>query len=131
MVVAHHVTTVGRHRVRARTLVQNSRHVVVEVAVAEAFDEFVLVDVIGDLAVDQVAKLVGAGEIVHRDDVALAAQIERLDEVGADESRSTGDDDVHAYSRWLERAEAQTSRSTFTAVVTVNATRGATAHSSS
>ena len=42
--------------------------VVVEVAVGEAREELVLVDVLGDLAVDEVRELVGARQIVDGDD---------------------------------------------------------------
>ena len=74
---------------------QHRGDVVVEVAVGEADEELVLVDVVGDLAVDEVAELVGAREVVDGDDARLAARVERLDEVGADEAGGAGDDDVH------------------------------------
>ena len=48
--------------------------VVVEVAVGEPREELVLVDVVGDLAVDEIRELVGAREVVDGDDVGLAAR---------------------------------------------------------
>jgi hypothetical protein len=62
-------------------------------ALAHAIDELDLVQVVGDLAVDQVAEFVGAREVVDGEDVALAAIVERLDVVGADETGGAGDDD--------------------------------------
>ncbi len=49
---------------------QDRGDVVVEVAVGEPREELVLVEVVGDLAVDEIAELVGAREIVDGDDVA-------------------------------------------------------------
>ncbi len=74
---------------------QHGGDVVVEVAVGKAREEFVLVEVLVDLAVDEIGELVGAGEVVDRDDAGLAATIERTDEIGADESGGSGDDDGH------------------------------------
>jgi hypothetical protein len=65
-------------------------------ALAHAIDELALVQVVGDLAVDQVAELVGAREVVDGEDVALAAIVERLDVVGADETGGAGDDDLQS-----------------------------------
>jgi hypothetical protein len=75
--------------------VQDRGNVVVEVALDQANEKLVLVDEFGDLAIDEVAELVGAGEIVDGNDAAFAARVQRLDEVGADESGRAGDDDVH------------------------------------
>ena len=83
VVVGEHVAAVGLHRVRARALVQHRRDVVVEIAVGEAGEEFLLVEVLGDLAVDEVAELVAAREIVDGDDARLAARVERLDEIAS------------------------------------------------
>ena len=95
VVVAHHVAAVGLHRVGARALVQDRADVVVEVAIREAQEEFLLVHVVGDLAVGEVPELVGLREVVDGDDVGLAAQVERADEIRADESGGSGDDGVH------------------------------------
>ena len=74
---------------------QHCRDVVVEIAVRKAGEELLLVDEIGDLAVDQVAELVGPCEVIDRENARLAAGVERADEIGADESGGAGDDDVH------------------------------------
>ena len=60
---------------------QDRRDVVVEVAVGEPRQELVLVEVVGDLAVDEVAELVGAREVVDGDDAGLAARVQRPDEI--------------------------------------------------
>ncbi len=74
---------------------QHGGDVVLEVAGRDARDEFVLVQVIGDVAVGEVAELVGVAQIVDGDDVGLAARIERTNQVGSDETGGAGDDDVH------------------------------------
>ena len=71
----------------------------VEIARLQPLEEVLLVDEIRDVAIDQIAELVGAREIVHRDDVALAALVQRAHQVGTDESGSAGDDVDHAQSR--------------------------------
>ena len=67
----------------------------VEMAGLDARDEVVLVEVIGDVAIDEIAELVGPGQVVDGDDVLHAALVERLDEVGTDKSGRAGNDDVH------------------------------------
>ena len=69
----------------------------VEFARLQRREKVALVDVIGDLAVGQIAELVALGQIVHGDDVGLAALVQRPDQIGADESGRAGDDDVHAH----------------------------------
>ncbi|MCY1369719.1 hypothetical protein D9M69_567720 [compost metagenome] len=70
-----------------------------EVAAGEARQEVALVQVVVDLAVGEVAEFVAVGEIVHRDDVGLAARVERLDDIAADEAGGTGNDDAHGCPR--------------------------------
>ena len=77
---------------------QDGGDVVVEVAVRETREELVLVEVVGDLAVDKVRELVGACEVVDGEDRRLAALVERADEIGADEAGGAGDDGVHVWS---------------------------------
>ena len=55
--------------------------ITVEATGGEPCNEFILVEVIGDLAVDEIAELVGARQIIDGDDLALAALVERLDEI--------------------------------------------------
>ena len=60
----------------------------------EALDfrkELRFVEVVGDLAADQVVELVGTGKVVDGDDVGDAARIERLHQPRADEARRPGD----------------------------------------
>jgi len=67
----------------------------VEKTIPQFFNEVLFVEIIGDLAIHQIPELVGILEIVHRDDVVLAALVERLDQVGTDKSGGTGDDVIH------------------------------------
>lgn len=69
-----------------------------EVAAGVALEEVVLVQVVGDIGVRQVAELLAVGEIVHRDDVGLAAPVQRLQQIAADEAGGAGDDDAHGHS---------------------------------
>ena len=110
VVVAHHEAAIGLHRVRARTLVQHRGDVVLEVACADARDEFVLVEVIRDIAVREIAELVGIPQVVDGDDVALAARVERPDQVRPDESGGAGDDDVHVRCSVCYRARTPRGR---------------------
>ena len=77
---------------------QHRRDVVVEVSVDEPGRKFVLVEVFGDLAVDQIAKLVRLLQVVDGDDLALAARVERLDQIRTDEAGGAGDDGLQAVS---------------------------------
>ena len=70
-----------------------------EIATRKAFNELGLVEVVADLAVDDVLELVGAREVVDSDDVGLAACVQALDDVGADKAGGAGDDDGH--DRWI------------------------------
>jgi hypothetical protein len=67
--------------------VQHGREVAVEVAVLEARGELVGVEVVGEIASDEVAELVGRVQPVDGEDLALAPRVERPDQVRADESR--------------------------------------------
>ena len=79
-------------------MVQHGGDVVVEVAFGQPPQEFILVEVIGDLAVDEVAELVGPRQIVDGEDARLTAGVERFDEIRSDESGGAGDDGVHGES---------------------------------
>ena len=96
VVVLHHVAPVRLHRVGAGALVQHCLDRALEFSGGELHDEVALVDEIGDFAAGQVQELVGAGEVVHRDDIHLAALVQRADQVGSDESGRAGDYVVHA-----------------------------------
>ncbi len=74
---------------------QDSLDLAIEMAGLDALDEIVLVEVVGDLAIDQVLELVGLGQVIDCNDIGDAALVQRLDNIGADEAGSTGDDVVH------------------------------------
>ena len=65
-----------------------------EVAAHEALAEIDEVEIVGDLAVDEVVELVGLLQIVDRDDLGLATFVQALDEIAADKTGCAGDD-VH------------------------------------
>ncbi|MPN41607.1 hypothetical protein SDC9_189161 [bioreactor metagenome] len=95
IVVLHHVATVGLHGVGAGAFVQDGFDLAVVMTGLDALDEIVLVEVVGDFAVDQVLELVGLGQVIDCNDIGDAALVQRLDNIGADETGSTGDDVVH------------------------------------
>ena len=61
----------------------------------QLFQEVFLVEVIGDFAIHQILELVCVLQIIHRDDVVLAALVECLDQIGTDKSGCAGDDVIH------------------------------------
>ena len=130
VVVAQHVAAVALHRVGARALVQDRRDVVVEIALRQAAQELVLVEVVGDLDIDQVANLVGARQVVDRDDVGLAARVQPAHQVRSDEAGGAGDDDVHDQDSAVGCTLIVRGRGRRARLVTCG-TRGATAHSNS
>ena len=70
-----------------------------EIAALETFDELGLVEIVVDLAIDEILELVGARQVVDRDHALFAALVERLDDVAADEPGRAGDDDGHDVSQ--------------------------------
>ena len=77
---------------------EDGGNVVVEIAVREPREEFVLIEIFRDLAVDEVRELAAALQVVDGEDRRFAAPVERADEIGADEARGAGDDGVHVES---------------------------------
>src|SRR5690606_4623057 len=55
-------------------------------ALAQALPEFVLVHVVGYLALDQIHELVALGQVIHRKDVRMAAAVQAAHQIAADES---------------------------------------------
>src|SRR5574343_1899313 len=94
VVVLHHVAAIGFHGVGTGAFVQDGLDLAVVMTGLDAGNEILLVDVIGDVAIDQVLELVGLGQVVDRDDVLHAALIERLDDGGTNETGGTGHDDI-------------------------------------
>jgi len=66
-----------------------------EIAPLEALDKLGLVEVIVDLAVDEILELVRTREVIDRDDAVFTALIERLHEIAADKAGRAGDDEGH------------------------------------
>src|SRR5207302_8951024 len=112
--------------VRARHLMQNRRQVVFEVAAVEPRHEFILIEIVGDFGVREIAELSAVFEIVDGDDIGFTASIECAHEVGSDEPGAAGNDDIHDGNLGY-----QSSRSSAPTRVATKGTRGATAHSNS
>ncbi len=64
-----------------------------EAAGFHARQEFVLVEIVGDLQIGEVGDLVAVGEVVDDEDVVMTFGIERGDDVGADHAGAARDDD--------------------------------------
>src|SRR5690606_5760254 len=90
VVVGHHVAAIAFHRVGACALMEDRADAL---QAAEPGQELLLVEVVGDVAAHQVAKLRCRAQVVDRDDVPFAAGVERAHEVRADEAGRAGDDD--------------------------------------
>ena len=69
----------------------------VKMSLGEQFDELLLVEIVGDFAIDEVAKLVSALQVVDGDDVVDAALVEAFDDIGADKAAGAGDDGIHTH----------------------------------
>src|SRR5574341_2180336 len=95
VVVVEHVAAVGLHRVGARALVEQRLQAAAEIV--QPREEFVLIDVVRDLAPGEIPELVGVREVVNRDDVGDAAPVQSLDELGADEAGRPRDDVIVAH----------------------------------
>ena len=61
-------------------------------------DEFCLVEIIDDFAVNKILEFVGAGQVVDRNDLIHTALVERLDDIGTNKSGCAGNDGVHKFS---------------------------------
>ena len=70
----------------------------VECAVAEFAQEVVLVEIIGDVAIDEVDELVALLQVIDREHFVFAALAQRLDDIRSDEPGSAGDYDIHGVS---------------------------------
>src|SRR5256885_10208598 len=98
VIVGKHQPAVGFHGVRASALMQHRRDVVVEVAVGQSWQELVLVEIVGDIAIDEIAEIIRTRKAVDRDNPCLSAGVQCADQARSDEAGSTGDDNVQARS---------------------------------
>ena len=76
-------------------LVEDGIDFAIEMAGLETLDEVFLVQVIDDLAIDQIPEFLGFGKVVHGDDAGISAIIERLDDVGSDKACSARNDGMN------------------------------------
>ncbi|MNS88269.1 hypothetical protein D3C72_1222370 [compost metagenome] len=107
VVVVHHEAPVAFDGAGAGTLVQHSADLA-ELAAGKALKEVVLVEVVSNFAVGQVAKLVAIGQIVNSDDLGFAALVEGLYQIATDKPGGAGHDNRHAISP--SRVESRQSR---------------------
>ena len=101
VIVLHHVAAVGFGGVRARALVRNRGDRAVERAVAELAQKGILVEIVGDVAIDEIDEFVALFQVVDRQHFVFAARIQRLDDVRSDKPGGAGDYDVHDVSSIL------------------------------
>ncbi|MCY1441656.1 hypothetical protein D9M71_579790 [compost metagenome] len=104
VVVVHHQAPVAFDGAGASALMQHGAYLA-ELATAETRKKVVLVQVVGDFAVSQVAKLVAIAQVIDRDDLGFAALVEGLNQIATDKTGGAGDDNGHAMSPF-EGAEA-------------------------
>ena len=74
---------------------QHRLHQPVKKTFLNFFPEGFLIHKVGNLAVEQIFELIRFGQIIHRDDVALTAFIQRFDEIRTDKTSRSSDDVIH------------------------------------
>ena len=67
-----------------------------ELPATEAIEKIVFVQVVSDIAVGQVAKLVAVSQIVDGDDIGFITLVEGLNQVATDKTGGAGHNDSHA-----------------------------------
>ena len=76
------------------------RFYLAKLAFGKRFVKHAVVDVVGDLQISQVAKLVAIAQIIDRNDVGDAPLVQTFDNVAADETRSARDNNFHTNNSW-------------------------------
>ena len=61
-------------------------------------EKILLVEIIGNPAIDEITEFLRAREIIDRDDLRHAPFVERFDEIRPDEPGRAGDDGIHGHS---------------------------------
>jgi len=74
--------------------VEHRGDIVVEVAVRKPRQEIVLVEIIGDVAIDEITEGIDSRQAVDRDDSGFPARIQGADKARSDKPGGAGDDDV-------------------------------------
>ena len=87
--------TVVLHGVGAGAFVENGFGLC-DLAGFNFFNEVDLVEIIDDVVVGQIDKLVCLSEVVDSDDIIAASVVETLDDIGADKAGSTGNNKAHS-----------------------------------
>src|SRR5690606_8192337 len=94
--------------VGTRALVEHRLYAVLELVRFQPGEELALVQVVRDLAGSEVRELVGALEIVDRDDLGDALAVQALDQAGTDEPGGAGDDVMmHLRSAHLPKSSSR------------------------
>ena len=71
-----------------------------ELAFGKGLVKHGVVDVVGDVQVCQVAKLLAIAQVIHRNDVGEAPLVQTFDDIAADKARSASHDNFHALNSW-------------------------------
>ena len=71
-----------------------------ELAFGKGLVKHGVVDVVGDVQVCQVAKLVAITQIIDRNDVGDATLVQTFDDIAANKTSGAGDNDFHADNSW-------------------------------
>ncbi len=129
IVVVHHVAAIRLRRGRTGALMENRVDGAERCVALEQLPESLLVDVVGNVALDDIAELVGPRHVVDDNDVVDAAAIESRDEVRADEAGAAGDDD-HGVDGTVSSCDSSSAR-VATAVPSLPTTMPAAALASS
>src|SRR5882672_6642548 len=74
---------------------QDGGNLAIERARFQRGAEVLLVEVVSNFAIHQIAEFFALAQVVDREDIGLAARIQRPDQVGSDKSGSAGNDDLH------------------------------------
>ena len=74
---------------------QDGADFTLEFTLQQQIQKIVLVQIMGNFTVHQIAELVARSEIVYRNDVGNATRIERLDDIGTNKAGSAGNHDGH------------------------------------
>ena len=93
VVVAHHVAAVPLRGGGTGALVKDGLHAAEILPGPDTFQKVVLVQIVPDAQIGQVLELDAVAQIVHHQDVLPAAGVQRLDNVGADETGPACHDD--------------------------------------
>ena len=95
VVIFHHVVAVVLHGVGAGAFVENGFGLC-DLAGFNFFNEVDLIEIINDVMVGKIDKLVCLSEVVDCNDIIAASVVETFDDICADKAGSTGNNKAHS-----------------------------------